>query len=179
MPKENPDLQRLVVPQWTVGDPITAAKLQQMSTAIQSGIGGSNGASQVRYGSGASSLIQQMVVSEIYTDYLICYTFDGEENGQVEIVVAKPYLLRGSTWDGYTDTDGVSYTSTGAQTMTATKSTPSPSVTENWKTIFPYEYGDVIMVATNIRGGTFTTDADGDDINALDLNTDARAWAKI
>jgi hypothetical protein len=176
METTNPDKQKLLETYWTVGEPITAAKLNDMSRAIQTGLQGANDARQIAYGNVAGASIQQCKLAGFGSYYLRCHTWDGTNEGTDNFYVALPSKLRPSTWDGQT-ISGISYVSTGLQTLTATRT--SDSSVENWQIVLPYSIGDILYVMANIRGGSGVVDGLGNAIKYVDMNTDARAWAKV
>jgi hypothetical protein len=115
-------------------------------------------------------IMQQFKVHEIDGDYLICHTWDGTDEGAVDIKVARPYLLRRTPFDGYTR-NSITYTYVSDVERTAAKS----GETDITELVTPsYQVGDVIYAIRDIRGGTAVEDAP----NWLDCNVDGRAWAE-
>jgi len=100
-------------------------------------------------------------------DYLVCRTWDGTTEGDTDVKVAKPYLLRESTTrTGYT------YNYTGDQARTSTKT--SDGSTEDQVIVPAYVEDDEIWATKADTGVT----VGGVDVTYIDLNLDARAWAK-
>ena len=126
-----------------------------------------------------SSLAKQFKVTAISNDTITCRAWDGTNNGETDIVVAKPYRLRKTPWDGVTvsyDFNGTIYsiaysylTTSGFRTAQVTVGTTQ--TTESQAIIPIYKVGEIIY-ATEPDGGT-----DLASVSWLDLNVDARAWA--
>ncbi|HOJ76396.1 MAG TPA: hypothetical protein PLL65_20955 [Phycisphaerae bacterium] len=100
-------------------------------------------------------------------NHLVCRTWNGTTEGTTDITVAKPYLLRESTTrTGYT------YNYTGDQARTSTKT--SDSSTEDQVIVPEFVLNDQIWAISTDTGVTVGTTP----VKYLDLNVDARAWAK-
>jgi hypothetical protein len=87
--------------------------------------------------------------------------------------VSKPYLLQQSTLDGVTDDEGIRYTFTGIDALTALDT--GSSVSEDWVVNFPYRVGYLIYAIGNVIGGIDNET----EVEYIDLNLDGRAWAKV
>ncbi len=124
----------------------------------------------------ASLSIYQLILVEEFGDYLECNTWDGTNQGTQSILIAKPPLIQASYLDGFND-GTYTYASTGVNTMTVTKI--SDSTTEDWQITLDYVVGDFIYAVGGIRGGIDQVDADGNDLDFIDLNLDGRTWAKV
>ncbi|QNN24331.1 hypothetical protein HED60_19325 [Planctomycetales bacterium ZRK34] len=116
--------------------------------------------------------VQQFKVVSQSDDYITCNTFDGSSSGSDSIIIAKPYHLRQSTWDGETNSDGWSFSYTNGYTRTASKTGES----DVDQVIEPaYTAGDIIY-ASRSYGGTNEQDGSSSDIVWIDINADARRW---
>ena len=132
----------------------------------------------------------RMLVLEIRGDYLICVGWDGVTRHEEEVIVAKPSLLRRTPFDGET-IYGIAYVYHTHTTRTATQG----SETEDQIVIPRYRSnggGGVMpgetITAMNVGGGATGATFEEEDpktekpvqvpIAWLDMNVDARAWAK-
>lgn len=107
-------------------------------------------------------------VKSVGDDYLVCRRWDGTEEDDTDLSVAKPWLLRRSTArTGYT----YSYSSntTRVSTKTADSTTENQTITPSWLV------NDEIWAVSCQTGVTVS----GEDLRYQDLNLDARAWAKV
>jgi len=109
-------------------------------------------------------------------DFIVCRTWDGTNEGDKDVLIAKPpklqFQIESETIDGtvvtYTDYD------TDAQTRHASAGDP-PDVTEEDQVIVPrYLVDDLIYV---MSAKTLIVDDDGNDLGLIDINVDGRAWA--
>lgn len=121
----------------------------------------------LQYSGSAESTSKQFRVKSVYADLLVCRTWDGADEGGEDVLVAKPYLLRRSPFDGQTR-DGISYAYTSHFERTATLD----EETEDQVIVPSYVEDDLIYGISNIEGGTNVTNAE-----FLDINADGRAWA--
>jgi len=119
------------------------------------------------------ALIVQLVIVSVEDDHLVCHSWDGETAGNTDILVAKPYLLRRTPFDGG-ERDGVSYDYTSSIQRTATKD----ATTETQVIVPTYVADDVIYAARFTDGGTDVVDDDYQRVSMIDMNVDGRAWAK-
>ena len=92
-------------------------------------------------------------------DFLICKTAS-----DAQVNVAKPYLLRRDIWNE-ASRNGILYVYAGIDARTASKG----GDTEDQIIVPRYAVGDEIIVLRGLPVGGFT---------ALDLNVDAREWAR-
>jgi len=158
---------------WQPGDPITAARLNQLVDNVNALQQGVRPAQQLfPQKKVVSGRVLQLKVVSVQGDYLSCYSYDGTTTGTTLILVAKPYLLRKSL--ASRDSKTYSAYSTDGQERTATK-TPD---TENQIIVQKWIANDIIYAIQNIYGGTGIFDAEGNSIPLLDLNVDGRMWAK-
>ena len=109
--------------------------------------------------------IQKFIVTSDQGDYLLCEHFDGTGS----VAIAKPYLLRRSI----TSRASITYTYASAAERTAT----SGATTETQVIVPSYVADDVIYAAMPITGDTDVL-VSGQPVDWIDLNLDARAWAK-
>jgi len=136
--------------------------------------------------SSAGAVVQMFSIRYVYSDYLWCFTWDGENRGEEGIAVLKPWLLRESPFDNGVERLGITYEYSGfpqLQTRVATRT--SDSETED-QIVVPFyrahlnaDEADIIFAISGVLGGL------DDDVQAaaaeatwLDLNTDGRMWAK-
>jgi hypothetical protein len=117
--------------------------------------------------------MQMFTVVDVDCDFLWCRTWDGENVGDEDILVALPWMLRWTPFDGETR-DGITYEYTSYVERTA----DDGDATEDQVIVPDYVTGDVIFAAKGIVGGTYATDENGDEVEWQDLNVDGRAWAK-
>ena len=98
-------------------------------------------------------------------DYLVCRTWDGTTEGDVDIDVAKPFQLRHivANYDGLT-----TLTTTDAQTVTAGDGV----TTETWAVNLAYFVDCEIYAVKVPKGGT----GDATATEWMDLNVDGRKW---
>lgn len=116
--------------------------------------------------------VQQFKVVSVQQDYLVCRTWNGTEQGDSDVFVALPYLLRRTPFDGAAR-NGISYSYGDNVSRTA-----SLSGEDEAQVMVPsYVAGDVIYAVRNSAGGTGVT-ANAAAVQWLDLNVDGRAWAK-
>jgi hypothetical protein len=150
---------------------------------------------------GTGSNLQRMIVKGIDTDWFYCLAYD--KNGQSPagtpnwqdgvtpqtdyILVAKPWELRFSPWDGQT-IDGLHFSYADATYDYARRKVTqvSGSGSEIQIVVRPWYIGEIILAATNITGGTDQEDdgPNNDGVPPLatlvweDVNQTAHAWAQ-
>lgn len=125
------------------------------------------------------------VVIEEFGDYLSCRPWNGTEAvGTINFEVAKPYLLRQSSYDTKTiPYGGTDYTFTKNASLPNKRTSDDGSTTET-QVIVP-EYvpksatytGDVIY-AKGVGDSMNVTNGSSKPIGFVDANLDGRAWAK-
>lgn len=109
-------------------------------------------------------------------DWLVCRTWDGTNEGDKDILIAKPTKLQFSIDSETIDGTVVTYTlyDTTNQTRHASAGV-APNTTEEDQVIVPrYLVDDLIYVAS---ARTLVLDADNKDLGLIDVNIDGRAWA--
>ncbi len=119
---------------------------------------------------------QQLRYKSMQDDHIVCRSWNGTTEGDTDILVAKPYYLRLSPFDGTTNASGWLLTYINGQARTASKS----GETDVSQSIDPpYAVNDLIYAIAPSGGTAVTVSASPDDINVslLDLNADARRWA--
>lgn len=135
---------------------------------------------QVLPGGTASMLTAcQFQLTAMAGDYFEAKVYDGTTQTGSAIKIAKPFQLRRTPFDGETITElGISYVYNSDTTRTATLDEED----EEQLVIPKYLVGfSVIFAIKPIVGGTGVTwDNMGQDVPVewLDLNVDARAWAR-
>ncbi len=120
--------------------------------------------------------IFQAEINFVFGDYLqvrelVTYADGTDVLGPVNILVAKPWILRRTPFDGVIFNNFL-YTYIDQSTRDATDQSP-PGKIERQVITPAYFLNTRIYCARIVRGGTGVADS----IRALDLNVDARAWA--
>jgi len=125
---------------------------------------------------------KQCRVKQVLNDYLVCAEFDGSSEG-AQILVAKPYDLRSTGWNGITvvytlypsGTISISYNYLSPFYRTASNQVGT-SITHEDQHIVPYYVPDKsVIYAMQSVNGTGVSSAD----EWIDVNTDGRAWARV
>lgn len=170
---DNPlvNARQINLPSFFEGQELSASQMQMLADCLRLIATGSGQNKQV-VNAPTVPLIQQFVIRDEASDYLICNTWNGRTQGSQDFFVAKPFLLRQSTFDG-TDDGTFSYAFTGVDAMTVTKT--EDDTTEDWEVTMDYEIGDIIYGLAVIRGGIDIETS----VDYIDLNTDGRGWAKV
>lgn len=106
-----------------------------------------------------------------FADYLICRTWDGTTEGENDIAVMRPWLLRRTPFHTLTRA-GITYTYSGMNRRVA----DDGSQTETQVIVPSYVVGDVIVAVRGVALFNYT-DVDGDAINWLQLS-DGRMWSE-
>lgn len=112
-------------------------------------------------------------------EYLVCRSWDWENEGETDVLIAKPYNMRVSSWNG----QSISYTREsslggGTVVVTYTKVTAAHrtavggGITEQQAIREPYLGNISVIFAEKCDTGV-------DDCDWLDTNADGRAFAKI
>lgn len=133
--------------------------------------------------------IQQLRLKSIENDFYTCRSWSGEEEGDADIFVARPFGHRVSNFDGQSiawSSDGDAFTATYAYTS-ATKRTKTISGTAETQVLIPYFKTDFDLIyAITVKepitigvSNTRLTDPNDAPIKLLDLNVEGRAWAKL
>ncbi len=123
--------------------------------------------------SGGAQASRRFRVKSVAGDWLVCRTWNGEKEGDTDVLVAKSFLLRRSRWDGVLH-NGVTYTYTSDVERTATNGT----ATETQVVVPAYVVGDEVWATRNCLGGTGVWTPEEEQLVWLDDNRDGRAWAK-
>lgn len=96
-------------------------------------------------------------------DHLVCRHYDGSSEGSEDILVAKPWTLRRTPWEG----GAITYASGQDRTVSGEVQQIGPR---------PYTAGDEIVAARGVLGGIQTA---ADELVWIDLNLDARCWVRV
>ena len=118
----------------------------------------------------------QAKINFVFGDYLqvrelTTYSDGTEVLGPTDILVARPWTLRRTPFDGLIYNNFL-YTYIDQDTRDATDQSP-PGKTERQYITPEYVLGSIIYCARIVRGGTSVSLA----IRGLDLNVDGRSWA--
>ena len=160
-----------------------------MKSEISDSRGGAASATLIRAARslGANLRVVQMVVDNAasFGDYLLCRTWDGTKSGAERIPVARPYKLRKTPFDGETR-DGISWVYVTSNKRTATRVSDQKTETQVVTPVyrgFGGDAADTIYAVTGLDGGTDVVESGNEEnptkpVVWLDLNVDARAWAK-
>ena len=166
---------------WRKGDRLSVKRLNETVDGVRDIIGG---VALPKGKDGALTpypVIQHFEIDTVEKDWLVCFVVNTIDNatanvGDVPVNVVKPYLLRGSL----ATRNGIDYVYNlavlGYTERTGTRQ--SDSATETQVIVPSYSQGDRIFAIRPVFGGTGRFDANGNPIRFLDLNLDARAWAK-
>ena len=125
----------------------------------------------------ATLAVRQYKVVSVSQDHIVCNGWNGTRQSEVPIKVAKPFLLRQNSFDA--GRNGLTFVYTNQAERVATETSSSDQETQ--VVVPPYVVGDVIYAVNGIVGGTeVTIDQNGkaELVTWLDINADARAWAK-
>jgi hypothetical protein len=167
---------------WGPNEPLDHRKLNEPVDAFNKFSGVLQPPKQVRFPGGTASgglAGQQMKVVTILGDYLLCRPYDGTdpENADIQnlVAVARPRRLRCSETSRTIDGTAYTYTYTGTQARTS----DNGADTEDQQIVPVYNVGDVIYAARGFVNGTGVFDSENKAVDYLDLNVDARAWAKV
>ena len=160
---------------WRENEPISASKLEQLRDGLDRLIEGTTTEQLI----GKQRVFRQVFqaqITAIWSDYLDVveyreYVTGPPFVGAQVILIAKPWLLRRTPFDGGM-WNGISYTYTSDQTRQATKGPDS----EIQHVTPEYVVGDIIYCAGQLYGGSSVI-VSGQLLTALDMNVDGRAWA--
>ncbi len=158
-----------------VGDILSAAQWNKMRAAIFNPLRGVNGGKQVEYDTVPLAIYQALIVANDNGNYLKCVFWNSIAKiaGNDLFAVAKPYLFQQSTLDGTTDANGIKYTFTSIDHLTALDT--GSAISEDWRLNFPYTVGEIIYIFGNVNGGIdneFPCDY-------IDSNNAGRMWGKV
>lgn len=164
---------------WRRGQSFTAKHLDEPGAALRQIVRGVASPRQVnRSGAARAPEVRRFKIIDVKHDYLQCVFWNGVKEGRVAYV-AKPFLLRASALErefsgGTLEFSNIT-TSGGERTATL------GATVENQVVVPEYFAGDEITAIRNVKGKTGVTREEAGetkDIEWLDLNLDARAWAK-
>jgi len=125
-----------------------------------------------------TSWTSDFVVKEEYDNYLICKQWNGSDEFGDDIPVAKPWLLRRSSYDGLIR-NGITYT----HVDTLTRSATDGSTTQQEQITIPYWLpetgfkGEVITAEYKLVSTGLTVS--GIAVRYEDCNRAGRTWAKV
>lgn len=131
----------------------------------------------------AGSLVARFKLTQSaadFPDHLVCRTWDGTTEGETNILVAKPWELRQTSYGGQTE-DGVTYQYATPILRTASKphpSIPGRTISEEQMILPPYVVNGALFAESPIERGTGVTLGDGTPVVWLAQDT-ARAWTGI
>lgn len=176
---------------WKAGDKVSAEHLDQPVKVLQQ-LGAATPPSQLII-TGEPFESRMFKVVRLEQDVIICVTTDGVTDGDEEIPIAMPYLLRKTPWDSDGETPPplrkgrLKYTFTFTDTDTGLprfdKRTSIDTEDDDDEQIQvitgAYEVGDLIYAMKGLIGGTgvFIEDDDENQVIWLDINVDGRYWA--
>lgn len=153
------------------GELIRADRWNTLTDALNRGTSGVDGPlNDSDLGKGRAALFRLFKIRVIDIDTLYCVEFINGEEGTEEFTVAKPPLLRGNL----ASHNSITFTSVSNVSRTADDGTD----TETQVVVPAYVVDDLIVGIRGIFGGSNLFDVDGEAIEWMDLNVDARAWAK-
>ena len=160
---------------WRENEPVSASKLEELRDGLDRLIEGTTTAQR----RGEQRLFRQVFQAQIaliHGDYLDVreyreYPVGPPFVGASQILVARPWLLRRTPFDGGS-WNGIGFTYSDDQTRTATQA----ATTEVQRITPAYVIGDIIYCAVDVYGGV-SVDQGGLALVALDMNVDGRSWA--
>ncbi|MHC4145161.1 MAG: hypothetical protein ACYSUD_10325 [Planctomycetota bacterium] len=155
------------------GEDILAAHHNELVEAINRGTTGHN--TPLNFSRVAEELVfvRMFQIKVVNADSLTCIhaTSSTDPADEIYTDIAKPFMLRTTLLDHGDVT--FTFVSETERTASATGETDETQV------IVPsYEVDDFIIGIRNISGGTGVIDDAGNSLKWIDLNIDARAWAK-
>lgn len=156
-----------MLPIWKRGDRLTHGKLNGPVSFINQHLNGVNQARSQAQAPINAGRVKRFRVKSIQGDYITCRTWDGTTEGANDVLIAKPYQLRNSI----TSRNSISYSYTNTTERVANDGTD----TETQVVVPSYVVDDEIFAIGKAPTGV---DDGTDPITWLDLNLDARAWAK-
>lgn len=169
---------------WRRREPISADKLNRTNRVVNDLLNYAQPSRQVFPDQNRQAVVVQQFRVELVPellgdagDLLICRAFDGAESGSIDFVIAKPWDLRVTPFDGETR-DGITYTYTTSTSRTADDGSES----ETQVVVPSYVVGDVILAMSGVKGFPLRVDLSGDgvtrNVDWVDINAAGRAWAK-
>lgn len=137
--------RRQVTDHRQLNEPVEA--LNRMTT----GVGVPQQVAGVPLAAGISATAQFKLAqdADTHADYLVCHTWDWTTEGVEDVLIAKPWLLRQTPFDGQVY-NGVHY----AYVLPTRRTASIFGDTEEQIIIPPYVVGGVLRADKNIEGGT-------------------------
>jgi hypothetical protein len=122
---------------------------------------------------GNGTAVGMFIVKGIFQDYCNCHTWDGVTEGNVNVYVAKPFLLRGSINSENIDGSNISYSNYAANTYVTRVATSGGN--SETQVIVPR-----LQVGSKVLAASITTDVNVSNVAVtwIDVNVDGRAWAR-
>lgn len=126
-----------------------------------------------------TSELIRFVVKSVSDDHLVCRTWDGTNEGTVDIKVAKPYILRRTPFHGKTltvngNTLTYSYASGTQRTVTKSGGSETQIIVPGYVATGSGYQGNQVWAARCDAGVTVS----GETVFLVDVNIDGRMWAK-
>lgn len=166
---------------WRKAQPLYARQLNELVDPVREALRGVPLPRQVKPTTGTTVVaVRRFVIRSILPEYLVCRPWDGVEEGASDVLVARPFRLRGTETTRTFANGTVTYDGYDATGTERTATLPDAS-TEDQVIVPEYVVGDEIVGSRNIVGGTGVTRTFQGrtlPIDWLDLNIDARAWAE-
>lgn len=149
---------------------LSTSHMNALVDGVNRALVGVDAPTPVRRVAGSGTAIVKLTLVAHNGDYLECTDAGGNT-----VLVAKPYELRQTTFDGLT-VGGIAYSYTSASQRTATNAAISPGVETQY--ITPSYITGAEIYASKISGGTGVNDDSSPQvgINYLEINQ-GRAWA--
>lgn len=113
-------------------------------------------------------------VKSVEPEYLVCRTWDGENEGVTDIKIAKPPELRNSVDTETIDGDTINYS---AYDNTAQTRLADDGTNQETQVIVPRYLVDTVIFA--FKANSCALDEDGNTIGLQDANVAGRAWAAV
>lgn len=126
-------------------------------------------------GSPPSIPVSMFRVKEVSREFIICKTWDGEEDGEDDVLIAKPFKLRNSNTSADIGLTRITYVynETNPQQRTA-----STNVDSEIQIVIPRFLLNDVIYATVCKGNNSGVKNVDVPIKWLDINADGRAWAR-
>ena len=151
------------------GEPLAASDVQGIARSVAKLLGTSVGPRQRTQYEITPGVAQFRYQSSI-GDYWVCREYDGINEGTLNILIAKPFLLRRSL----TSYNGITYTYVNDFERTANDG----ANTETQVIVPAIVTGALIYASRSLRGTNVVSQPPATPIEWLDINADARAFAK-
>jgi hypothetical protein len=128
------------------------------------------------FGAGGGSSATQYRYKSMEGDYYVCRAWNGTTEGSVDVYIAKPHILRKTGFNG-TTYNGITYVYSSNHVARTATVAATPALTETQMVIPPYVADDIIYATQPNATGVRTTA--NSPVTLLDLNVDARYWARV